>query len=517
MLLKWRSGLFLGNLLLLVVLVAGCATPVAAPAQNAGTASEGTTAPSADGEIVDVKYSYGSRGIPRDLQEVQDAINEILNKDLGVNLILDPIDFAAFNDRMQLQLAAGEPCDIIFTAPWINSYTNNVANGSLLPLDDLLKKEAPGLWASMPETTWNAARINGKIYGAINQQIFVTPWGVHVRKDLLDKYNFSLDSVTKWEDMEPFLQAVKEGEGITPVYADDGNIGSSLFLSQYYGYDALDDGIGFIGIKADDETLTVVNLVDTPEYREAANLSKKWVDAGYFPSTLSAVDEATASFRAGLFAMGYHNEKPGVDAEWKQQYGWDFESKILTDPMILNTAGATATMNGICATSQHPVEAMRVLEQLNTDPVVYNLLSHGIEGKHWVWVDDSRKLIDYPEGIDASTSGYDPNTDWMFGNQFNAYYRSPAQVGAWEATKKMNDEGYPSKAMGFVVDRTPIQTEVAQTTAVLKEFGRPITYGWVSYDEAAPDLLKRLNDAGAQKIIDEVQRQLNDWKAAQGQ
>jgi putative aldouronate transport system substrate-binding protein len=277
----------------------------------------------------------------------------------------------------------------------------------------------------------------------------------------------------------------------------------------------LDDGLGFIGIKADDDTLKVVNMVETPEYREAANLSKKWVDAGYFPSTLATVDEATAAFRAGQFAMGYHNEKPGVNAEWKQQYGWDFESKILTDPPILNTAGATATMNGICTTSTHPTEAMRVLEKLNTDPILYNLLSRGIEGKHWVWADEAKKVINYPEGIDASTSGYDPNTDWMFGNQFNAYYRNAEQVGAWEATKKLNDEGYPSKAMGFVVDRTPIQTEVAQTTAVFQEFGRPIAYGWVAYDDAEPDLIKRLNDAGAQKIIDEVQKQLDAWKAAQ--
>ncbi len=516
--LKRQNWLVLGNLLLLVALVAGCGAPAVTPAADAGGSNESAAAPaeSSSGELVEITYSYGGSGIPRDLQQVQDALNEILNEEIGVNLILQPIDYAAFNDRMQLQLAAGEPCDIIFTAPWTNSYTNNVANGSLLELDDLLKEEAPGLWASMPETTWDAARINGKIYGVINQQIFPKPWGVHVRTDLLEKYDFSLDTVTKWEDMEPFLEAVRDGEGITPVYADDTG-GSSLFRPQYYGYDPLDDGIGFIGIKADDEALTVVNLIETPEYIEAANLSKKWVDAGYFPSTLTSADEARAAFRAGLFAMGYHVEKPGNDVEMQAAVGWEFESKNLTDPLILDTAGATATLNAICATSEHPVEAMRVLEKLNTDPVVYNLLARGIEGVHWVWADEERKIITYPEGVDTNTSGYAPNTDWMFGNQINAYYRDEAQVGAWEATKQMNDEAYPSQALGFVIDRTPIQTEVAQTTAVLEELGRPIAWGWVAYDEAAPELLERLNEAGAQTIIDEVQRQLNDWKAAQGQ
>lgn len=516
MLWKRQSWLWLGNTLLLVALVAGCAAPASTPAENATGGTESVAAENSTGELVDVTYTYAGSGIPRDLQQVQDAINAILNEDIGVNLTLEPIDFGAYNDRMQLQLAAGEPCDIIFTAPWINSYTNNVANGSLLELDDLLKEEAPGLWASMPASTWDAARINNAIYGVINQQIFPKPWGVHVRKDLLEKYNFSLDTVTKWEDMEPFLEAVKEGEGITPVYADDGS-GSSLWRTQYYGYDGLDDGIGFIGIKADDETLTVVNVLETPEYREAANLAKKWVDAGYFPSTPTSSDEARAAFRAGLFAMGYHVEKPGNDVEMQTAVGWEFVSKNLTVPLILDTSGATATMNAICATSAHPIEAMRVLEKLNTDPEVYNLLSRGIEGVHWVWEDEGNKVIRYPDGVDSTTTGYEPNTDWEFGNQFNAYYRSQAQVGAWEATKVMNDEAYPSQALGFVVDRTPIQTEVAQVTAILEEAGRPIDWGWVAYDDAAPELIQRMNDAGAQTIIDEVQRQLNDWKAAQGQ
>jgi hypothetical protein len=52
---------------------------------------------------------------------------------------------------------------------------------------------------------------------------------------------------------------------------------------------------------------------------------------------------------------------------------------------------------------------------------------------------------------------------------------------------------------------------------VLEELGRPIEWGWVAYDDAAPELLERLNEAGAQTILEEIQRQLNDWQAAQGQ
>ncbi len=485
------------------LLVLTACAPTGAPATDSGEAAA---------EYVPVTYTYAGRGIPTDLEAVQDALNEIMHEKIGVDLTLEPIDFGAYNDKMQLRLAAGEACDIVFTAPWTNSYTNNVANGVLTELDDLLQTEAPGLWASMPESTWDAARIKGKIYGVINQQIFPKPWGVHVRTDLLDKYNFSLDTVNKWEDMEPFLEAVKEGEGITPITSADQ--GDSMYRATYYGIDPLDDGIGFIGVRADDESLTVLNVLESDEYREAVNLTKKWVDAGYLSSNPPSADEARANFRAGLYAMGYHVEKPGNDIEMETATGWQFTIKNLTDPLILDTAGATATLNAICKSSQHPVEAMRVLELINTDPVVYNLLSRGIEGTHWVWVDETKQVIGYPEGMTAETSTYDPNTDWEFGNQFNAYYRDPRQVGAWEATKEMNDTAFPSVALGFVVDRTPIQTEVAQVTAILKEKGIPIANGFTAYDEAMPALLDEINAAGAQTIIDEIQRQLNEWAAA---
>ncbi|MEM7130775.1 MAG: ABC transporter substrate-binding protein [Chloroflexota bacterium] len=494
----------LASVIILALVLAGCAAPTVAPAGESG-------APMSDG-MVEITYTYAGRGVPTDLQMVQDAMNVILNEKIGVNLSLEPIDFGAYNDKMQLRLSAGEECDIIFTAPWTNSYANNVANGVLAPLDDLLLNHAPGLWGSMPESTWDAARVNGTIYGVINQQIFPKPWGVHPRKDLADTYGLDLDTVETWEDMEPWLEAVRDGEGITPVFV--AAPGRGLWLEQYYGYDPLDDGIKFLGMRAEDESLTALNTVDTIEFQQAADTTKRWVDEGLMPLEPLPNDEAQAAFRAGQFAMGYHVEKPGNDVEAQTAYGFEFVMKNLTNPLILDTAGATATMNGICTTSQNPEKAMEVLEEFNTNPDIYNLLSRGIKDTHWVWEDEANLVMTYPEGVTADTSTYNPNTDWMFGNQFLAYYRDAKQVGAWEATKEMNDNAFPSEALGFVVDREPIKTEIAQTSAVYEEMVLPIVYGWVSYAENAPAAIDALNAAGAQTIIDEVNSQLQEWRAA---
>ncbi len=289
---------------------------------------------------------------------------------------------------------------------------------------------------------------------------------------------------------------------------------ATLWRSQYYGYDPLDDGIP-VDIKADDESLTVVNLLETEEFKQAAETTRRWYENGWLPADTLAADQSQAMFRAGQFAMGYHVEKPGNDVESKNQYGYDFTIKNLTDPLIIDTAGTIATLNAICGTSPHPEESMQVLELFNTNPDVYNMLSRGIEGVHWVWEDEANQVMRLPDGVTADTSSYNPNADWMFGNQFNAYYRDEAQVGAWEATKEMNDTAFPSEALGFVVDRSPIETEIAQVTAVGDEFVEPIINGWVPWEGNAEEAMQKMEEAGIDTIVEEVQRQLNEWKAAQ--
>ena len=494
----------LASLLVVSLMLTACPAPAAAPVEGG---EQSSLSDDAEGNIPTVTYTYARVPQP-DQQMVEDALNDIIIPKIGVKLVLEPIDPGVYNDKMQLRLAAGEECDIIFTAPWINSYANNVAIGVLYPLDDLLPSHAPGLWNSMPESTWEAARVGGFIHGVINQQIFPKPWGVHVRTDLLEKYEFSLDDVTVFEDMEPFLANVKDLEGITPV------LGNNLWRSQYWGYDPLDDGIAAIGMVAADTTMTVVNFMETPEFKQSAETTKRWYDNGWLPLDVLPSDESQAMFRAGQFAMGYHVEKPGNDVESKNAYGFEFTIKNLTDPLIIDTAGTTATLNAICATSPNPEAAMQILELFNTDEDVYNTLGRGIEGVHWVWEDEAAKVMRFPDGVTADTSTYNPNGDWMFGNQFNAYYRDPAQVGAWEATKIMNDTAFPSVALGFVVDRQPIETEVAQVNAVWKELVEPIMNGWVAWDDAAPEAMAKLEEAGVRTIMAEIESQLQAWQAS---
>ena len=50
--------------------------------------------------------------------------------------------------------------------------------------------------------------------------------------------------------------------------------------------------------------------------------------------------------------------------------------------------------------------------------------------------DKAHNVIGLPPGKTAQTDGYWPNTDWEFGNQFNAYYTDKSQIGSWALQRK---------------------------------------------------------------------------------
>lgn len=497
-----RSPILLA--ILAALLLAACGAPAAPPAQTSGAPGDTTLAP------VELVYIYPG-SVPKDLAAVQDAMNAILQPKINATIKLVATDWGAFDEKMRLMNAAGEPYDIAFTAPWTNSYYQNVANGNFAALDELLPRYAPGLWASMPESTWEAARVQGKIYGVINQQIFASSWGPYVRKDLAEKYGLDLDAVQTIEDLEPFLQAVKEGEpGVTPLYSDDQYTGGLQTMAGIF--DSVDGGLGVAGIRVDAPELKVVLLPETPEALQVAELQRAWYEAGYYTSDPIPAAEGQAALKAGKYAAMIRPVKPGGELEFKALYGYDYVAKGLT-ARYLSTGNVVATMNAVNQASDNPERAVMFLELLNTDPALYNLLAKGIEGTHWVWQDQANRVIGFPEGVTPETSGYNPNTDWMFGNQFNAYYIDASQVGTWEATKALNDEAAVSPALGFTFMTDSVETEIAQVQAVVKEYGSPINLGLVDPATAMPEYIARLKEAGVEKIIAEAQRQLDAWKA----
>ncbi|MCD6519868.1 MAG: DUF3502 domain-containing protein, partial [Anaerolineae bacterium] len=448
--------------------------PPAKPTKAAETKPTATPQP-AEKKPVNLIYYYGTRVVFKDLKLVNEEMNKIMKERINATIELRPIEWAAYTDKMNAKDAAGEKYDLCFTSSWANPYYIKVDNGVLADLTEALPKWAPKYYNGMNPAVWEGPKVKGKIYGAVNEQIFPTALGPIARKDLADKYNLDLSKVAKYEDMIPWFDAILEGEGgkVTPL-----ECGAQLWWSAYW---KLDGSLPYGLVRYDDKEIKVQHPWDT-DWKTCMELSREWYKKGYFPKEQVPRGECDAAVKAKKYGCTFHRAKPGGTVERKKYTGLEWVSKIIESPTILITNQIISTMYGVNKKTSSLEACVRYLELVNTDKPFYNLLCKGIEGKHWVWVDKEKEVIGFPPGLDANNHPYNPNSDWEFGNQFNAYYVDPEQVGAWEETKKINDASVPSVLLGFAVDKEPIKNELAQITATTEEY-KDMVYGLLDFEK----------------------------------
>jgi putative aldouronate transport system substrate-binding protein len=171
-------------------------------------------------------------------------------------------------------------------------------------------------------------------------------------------------------------------------------------------------------------------------------------------------------------------------------------------------------MNNISSTSKNPEASMKVIEALNTDIDIYHLICRGIAGTHYVVTDAANGVVGFPTGVTPSTDRYFPQTSWMFGDIFNDFYSSEDTVGAWPLSHKDNQSATPSQALGFAFDPTNVKTELAQVSQVQQQYGYPLIFGRVDTSSGLQTYLSKLHDAGVDKVITEIQKQLDTWKTS---
>jgi putative aldouronate transport system substrate-binding protein len=499
------------SLLLLLALVLGACTPpttvapaAAEPAKPSSAESKPADAEAVKGPAVEISYIYPN-AIHKDIASVEAAMDEILLEKANATIKLTPVDWGAYTDKVNLMVSAGEACDLLFVAPWMSpTYAQLVANGALAPLNDLLDANAPELKAITPPMAWNATMIDGNIYGVPNQQIWVKPFGPAIRKDLAEKYDFDLSKMTKIEDLEPLLKAIKEGE--EDVIPGSGG----AFSNEYFGWDPVAPGVV---VRYDDPDRKAFASDFTPEVKAMVELNYKWYEAGYLPSEIIPGEEFNNFWKAGRIGLNFFEViKPGVEMEFKNNRGYDVVTKNIS-PIFMTTGSVTATMNAVCASSKNPETAMKVLNLINTDAVLYNILAKGVEGKHWDWLDQANNII----GPGPEKDNYNPGTDWMFGSVFNAYYgdEAYAEIQFNEATAKLNADAPAAVTLGFNFNPEPVKNEMAQVSAVTKEYGEPLISGMVDPAKGLPEYQQKLKEAGIDKIVEEVQKQIDAWAATQ--
>lgn len=444
------------------------------------------------GETVVIKWC-----IPADKQPDHDIVLEDVNKKIkekiNVELDLDIIPQGEFNDRMKLASTAGETFDLVFTASWLNSFDENMSRDAFLPISGLVAEYGQDMTASMPDWLLDVAKVNGELYAIPNQQIIARQMGVVIRKDMAEKYGFDLTSMKSIRDIEPFLdEIVKNESGIFPI---DKRV-EALYEANY-------ETVGsYAAVNKETGEIIPYSVALADQMR----LDNEWYQKGYIREDIATITDNSADVKANRYAVSLSTYKPGWSAEYTNRQGMEYID-VPIEGAYVGAISGIETMTAVNVNSEHPEEAVKLLNLVYTDKEIFNELLFGIEGTHYNVVSEN-----HVEVVPDSGYNFGPNA-WRIGNQFNAWYMPGQEDGVWEATDKLNKEAAVSSLRGFTFDQSNVQAEMAQLAAVAAEYKNgQFTTGDI--EGFIAEYQEKMEQAGIKTVVDEVTRQVEEWKAS---
>ena len=349
--------------LVMVLSMAACAqeaVPTTDNSENSSSETDATTTPEGEEapateteETVNLKWYVAGSGPQADTPAVLEEVNKYLKEKINCTLEIVETDFGNYDQKMQMVISSQEEFDLCFTAHWSNNFYTNVSRNAFLELDDLVDTYAPDLKADMPPAGWDAGRVNGKLYGIPNQQIWAMTNNLRVNKDVAEQYGFDTSTVKTLADMEPLFEAYKADHPESYPLGLEGQ-GALAFSTFSMGYDEL-AGRNIPGaIMLEDGDLKAINQFELPQVKEFYELLYDWSQKGYIRLDATTVSDPKPDMKNGLHIAVFDGTyKPSSQEMNKMTYGCELIDVLLSDSW-LPTSGITATMTAISRTSKHP-------------------------------------------------------------------------------------------------------------------------------------------------------------------
>mgnify|MGYP002093986337 CR=1 FL=1 len=189
---------------------------------------------------------------------------------------------------------------------------------------------------------------------------------------------------------------------------------------------------------------------------------------------------------------------------------WAFNSGIekydLTQVFgpLYTTETIQGSMNAISANSKYKTEALKVLQLMNTDSKFRDMCAYGTEGNYMEYAEDGtvQKLRD-----DWNWPSYTQGTFFILSTQ------ADGDPDAWNQVKEQNEAAVSSTCLGFALDVTNIQNEIANCNTVWDKYKNDLLTGASDPATAVPACIEELKAAGLDTVIEEAQKQVDEFFA----
>ena len=542
--------LLLAMIMVLSIVLAGCSKTAETPAADETPATtepaettDNTETPEAPEETAEpaleqktIQLMITGAGKQANSDKVWAAFNEQLQQYVP-NTTVEFIDvsFDEYSEKFSQVLASGEGVDLAWTG-WLINKPQNIADGNLMPLDDLLAEYGQGivdiLGENVVEIHRNAA--DGKLYylpswqglcGERRGWLVVTEiaelagdtW-IEDTEAALNKWrnNYSgiedfqavLDQATKY--LAAAKEAGKLGAGI--------NTGRAFGWSMYNGmYSFLGVGGAEIGITYCDGTFTVKDGVAGEHYKLYAKTMADWYKEGYIRSDIMSVDTSTLTtpkngeitdttyvFSCDPYLTEADQEAAIADA------GMDMTYLPIEENAYLILGGDTSYAIPYCA--DEPERAMMVLNAIYSQPDLYNTLIYGIEGEDYTKNADGTITTSYVGASPTADDSYGIQR-WIIGSCKNALINNGTDPNYYADLEALEETARVNPFLNFTFDRTNVEGICASLLNVYYEYGPQLDNGVAgdNWEELYNNYMAARKDAGIEELVTEFQNQLNAY------
>lgn len=509
-------------------LLAGCAVPVStpaaaepaapaaeAPAEAAPTAEEAPAAETtaASGEVVEINLLlFNNGGVGEGAKAVQDAMNEITEKSIGVKANISWSDGGTYGTQVSMAIAGGDDLDVIAVTPIppVN-FSGLVTNNQVLDITDYLEEYAPDALATLGDYA-SGMSVNGRIYGIPNFRNYANANYIVMRADILEELGLTekAKALNSWSGYEEILEEVKEKTELSPVVGLSKLVAPGCMNGDSFddciAYDTLGDTLNLI---YSDEEGNISLLPENEYYRNGRDMTREWNEKGYIYKDAAVTDDhCDVLMKAGTVFSSTQNSNLGVETQKKEATGYE----VICVPYVVNPVRSATVANfglALPITCQEPEAALRWINELYADPALQNLLTWGIEGKDYVLNEGE---AEYPEGVSAENAGYHA-ADFLYGNFFTTYPWSGSGADFRQVAREYLDNAPVSPYLGFAADLSELQNTITALNSVYQKYMGMIGCGQYT-DEEYEQYISELKTAGSDEYIGSYQQQVSDWMAA---
>lgn len=499
------------------------------PAETKPAEGGETTPADPYAEAVELTWFLNAPNVQQGQAEVEAELKRIVKEAINVDLNCVWIPASDFYTQVGTRVTAGD-----WDIGTVNGaiFNANVARNAFLDLTPYLEAgKLPTASAEIPADALKAGMYDGKVYAITPTKDIGSVYNNIINREMMEKIGIPIPedrptrrSLYTWmEQVNAKFREDPANEKAHPLFSINTNMFNNYF------YDTIISGSSTMGalvctnVKGLEEygigdktsVTTAMCSAFTPEFEE-------WIYERY-DQTASGVaygypaqDSDPKWFSNGDMMMSGNQGLMSIDPDTYMASGNFHVDLYNCTEGLIYTGYLHAGMYAINSQCKNPDRAIALMEMRYNNEEMRNLLAFGIEGADKDWTD-----VDNDGVIEVGARNADPKNRYWY--QWYPCWNVGVLQGKVapgsdpkfiELMREQNNTMSVSQNVGFIVDQTNIQNEVAALTNVCQEYADrwkyPITIG--SRDAIAGEIeafRAKLTANGIEKVVAEVQAQLD--------